>query len=410
MQTQRLTRRPILRKAKAKWSTMLPASQVTALLQHSSVTILDGELGDTATMGLSEETLQLLKSTVHIIIHAASAVNLGSSLREMSYTDMAPSLCLIRYALKFPNLERFVFVSTAYANAHLRKSNTSSDVPVEEKIYPLNGEKEDYYASAVQAWEQVQRTGSSDEYEAHDFPWPYGYGKHLSERLLLHKASEHDALDKLLIIRPSLIGPAEEFPVPGFASPHSTSLTRLAAAHMLHPGRRITLATRCKDPHTESTIDEVPVDVVVDRLLVHTALGTAGCVHAVSGEKGRQSVEDWWRALNKERRLPWSLKLVWDSEDWHSPALHCSERIFKIFGASYAFSEEKSVEAVRKLDGIDGHGKMRLVLFRDSSSGPFSLASRRGHIYPVAVQMAKKKNWPACSVRLLCRKGKTAAA
>ncbi|OQE39356.1 hypothetical protein PENCOP_c007G07424 [Penicillium coprophilum] len=392
-------------KAKAKWSNILPPSAANILTENERLTILDGELGNTATMSLPEETIQMLKRTVHIVFHAASSVQLHNSLRELAYTVLAPSICLTQYALKFPNLERFVFFSTAYANAHLWKTHESTDVSVDERVYPLGREEEDYYKIALEAWSAVQKAGSSDEYDAHDFPWPYAYAKHLAERLVLQKAVERNRMDKILIIRPSVLGPADKFPYPGFATSDGAPSTACAAAYILHAGRRIKLSTRCKSPDQESTIDEVPIDVVVDRTLVHVALRTSGCVHAVSGEQGRLSTEEWWRAFKNERRLPWNAKPSWTDEDWHSSDLHQIARRFKIIGTSFAFSQERTVKAVEKL----GTGEREsLQLFADRSN-PYSLRLRRHHIYHQAVQVAKMKKWPLWSVRLFCRKGKPVA-
>jgi hypothetical protein len=379
---------------------MLPVSIANTLSQSDRMTILDGELGDTATMDLPEETLQMLKGTVHIIIHAAASIELKNSLRELSYTVIAPTLCLVKYALKFPNLEKFVFLSSAYVNAHLWKSSKSCDVAVDERLYSLGDENP--CRTAPEIWREVQASGTSDEYDTHDFPWPYAYAKHLSERLVLQKASEGGALDKILIIRPSVIGPAEEIPYHGFTTPYSSPSTACAAAYALHPGRKIQLATRCQNPEQEATIDEVPVDVVAERILVHVAVGTSGCVHAVSGEKGRLKLEEWWEAFKKERRLPWNVKPIWISEDWHSADLHHIARSFKIIGTSFAFAEDKTIQVAKKIDSKEME-HLRLFSKRDQ---PYSLAHRRHHINHVARQMAKKGRWPACSVGLLCRKGK----
>ncbi|KAJ5400805.1 hypothetical protein N7465_011294 [Penicillium sp. CMV-2018d] len=392
-------------KAKAKWSDILPPSAAQILTQNERITILDGEMGNTATMNLSEETLRMLKQTVHIVFHAASSGQLHNSLRQLAYTVLAPSLCLTQYALKFPNLERFVFFSTAYANAHLWKSHESPDVSVDERIYPLGREEEDYYKIALEAWSAVQKTGSSDEYDAHDFPWPYAYAKHLAERLVFQKAAERNKMDKVLIIRPSVLGPADKFPYPGFATSHGAPSTACAAEYMLHPGRRIKLSTRYENPNQESTIDEVPVDVVVDRALVHVALGTSGCVHAVSGEQGRLSTEEWWRAFKKERRLPWNVKPSWISDDWNSPHIHHMARRFKLIGTSFAFSQERTVRAAEKLGDKE---KENLQLFADRSK-PYYLNLRRHHIRLQAIEVAKRKKWPLCYARLLCRKGKSVA-
>ncbi|QQK39689.1 Male sterility, NAD-binding [Penicillium digitatum] len=392
-------------KAKIKWSDMLPSSTAQTLITDERITFLDGELGNTTTMTLSEETLQMLKRTVQIVFHAATSAQLHKTLPELAHTVLAPSICLTTYALKFPNLERFVFFSTAYANAHLWKAQESTDVSVDERIYPLGREEEDYYRIALEAWNAVQKTGSSEEYNAHDFPWPYAYAKHLAERLVLQKAGERNKMDKVLVIRPSVLGPADKFPFPGFATLHGAPSTACAAAYLLHAGRRIKLSTRCEKPHQESTIDEVPVDVVVDRTLVHVALGTSGCVHAVSGEQGRLSTEEWWCAVQKERRLPWNAKPSWTSDDWHSPNLHFVARRFKIIGTSFAFSQERTLRATEKLSAEE---KKNLQLFADRSK-PYSLHLRRHQIHHHAVEVAKKKKWPLCSAGLLCRKGRPVA-
>ncbi|KAJ5142749.1 uncharacterized protein N7515_001536 [Penicillium bovifimosum] len=388
--------------AKAKWHDMLPSSMAKALSHDERITVLDGELGNTATMDLSETTLQMLKRTVHVVFYVAATTQLDNSLRELAYSVIEPSLCLTEYVFKFPKLERYVFFSTAYANSHLWKCQKSTDVAVEEKVYPLIplDSEEDSYRGTLEAWKTLHKMGTSDEYEAHDFPWPCAYAKHLSERLILQKASESNNLDKVLIMRPSVLGPADRYPCPGFATKHGTPSTACAAAYMLHPGRQIRLSTRCQNPNQETTIDEVPIDVVVDRTLVHVALGTTGCVHAVSGVQGRITAEQWWHAFKKERRLPWNAIPTWTSEDWHSPNLHQIAQRYKIIGTSFAFAQDETLRVVEQLGDFEEEG---LYLFADRSK-PYSLHLRRHHILHHAMQLAKEKKWPACLARLLCRK------
>lgn len=385
---------------------MLPTSIASVLTRSHSMTILDGELGDTATMDLDDDTLQMLKRRVHIFIHAACSIKLKDSLRELSYTVIAPTLCLVKYALKFPNLEKFVLLSSAYVNSYLWKMSEYSDVAVQERVYSLDRKIGDIYQSAPDIWTEVQNNGTSHEFETHDFPWPYAYAKHLAERLVLQKASEKDALDKILIVRSSVVGPAEDFPFPGFTTSNPTLSTACAAAYALHLGRKMLLATRCENPDQDATIDEVPVDVVVDRLLLHTALGTSGCVHAVSGEKRRLRLEDWWNAFKNERRLPWKVKPVWTNEDWHSSNLHHMARDFKIIGTSFAFAEDKTDQVAETLSSNELE---HLKLYTDRSR-PYhhTLIHRRHHIHYLAKEMAKKNRLPVpvCMAGLFCRKGK----
>jgi hypothetical protein len=228
----------------------------------------------------------------------------------------------------------------------------------------------------------------------------------LAERLVLQQASEKDALDKILIIRPSIVGPAEDFPFHGFTTSNPTLSTACAAAYALHPGRKMLLATRCENPDQDATIDEVPVDVVVDRLLLHTSFGTSGCVHAVSGEKRRLHLEDWWNAFKNERRLPWKVKPVWTKEDWHSSNLHHMARDFKIIGTSFAFAEDKTDQVAETLGSKELE---HLKLYTDCSR-PYhhTLIHRRHHIHYLAKEMARKNRLPVpvCMAGLFCRKGK----
>lgn len=70
-------------------------------------------------------------------------------------------------------------------------------------LYPLGRKEEDYYKIALETWNAVQKTSSSDEYDAHDFPWPYADAKYLAEQSVLQKAAEHNKMNKVQIIRPS---------------------------------------------------------------------------------------------------------------------------------------------------------------------------------------------------------------
>jgi fatty acyl-CoA reductase len=77
-----------------------------------------------------------------------------------------------------------------------------------------------------------------------------------------------------------------------FCRPMSVShIISGAAGSKLSP--TIRLASRFETFDQDSTINYVPVDVVVDRLLVHVAYGTTGPVHAVAGA-ARTSLQDSW--------------------------------------------------------------------------------------------------------------------
>ncbi|KAE8378261.1 male sterility protein-domain-containing protein [Aspergillus bertholletiae] len=328
-----------------RWGRSLPESDSSWLLNLESVTVIDGDIMK-KDLGLPPKILSELRKEVNIIIHAASTINLTYSLEQVFEHIVLPSESLAQMALGFSDLDRFVYVSTAYANTHLYKCSSEPQTEINEEIYPLLGEGKllhDTLLNAEEARDQIKKTGSSREFELHDFPWSYAYAKHLTERLILHLFKEKGWVSKVLVIRPSVIGPAMRHPYPGYTVPLSTPSTALATAIVACHAFSVVVPTRCTYPETQATIDEVPVDVVVDRMVAHMALNTTGCVHAVGGENNRLCLQDIWGAAMELRRIPWEPRIIWSSTtDWHSPELHPALRLYVILGTAFIFTEEKT--------------------------------------------------------------------
>lgn len=116
----------------------------------------------------------------------------------------------------------------------------------------------------------------------------------------------------------------------------------IAAGVALAPSVKIRMSTRLENPETESTFDDVPVDVVVDRLLAHLVKTSSTIVHAVGGKCSRYKFEVYWRQALQIRRIPWIPKLISTRLDWHSPKIHPIPRIFKVIGTSFNFSEKET--------------------------------------------------------------------
>ncbi|KAJ5720270.1 uncharacterized protein N7483_008204 [Penicillium malachiteum] len=402
-----------LENAYAKWQKLLPDAMATALSQSSCVTFLSGDI-TLKQMGLHESDWRTLKKSVQVIIHAASSISLTCPLPKLATSIIAPSLSLAEIAMEFADLQHFVYISTAYVNAHLWKTTDRCDVPVKECIYSLGPYQEIYDPHNLDEWagfgpqtehewRSVLDTGTSIEFDYNDFPWPYAYAKHLTERLLINTFMQNEATEKLLIVRPSCLGPATSQPYPGYSS-LSTSSTGLAASIMLYAGNTMKLPTRSADPENEVTMDEIPVDVVVDRILSHTAKGTFGCVHAVAGKRARLAFNDWWPAVMKERRLPWLVKPEWLPLDWHSPKLHSVAKFYVILGTSFAFEDD---QVSRLLAKLNAHEKLHLKLFVDETgeTNPYDLKPRRHRIRQMGMKIARKRHLPGCFVKLCCRSG-----
>lgn len=152
----------------------------------------------------------------------------------------------------------------------------------------------------------LEAYGSTPEYEFSRHPFPYSYAKHLTERLLLEFFNEAQLGRVLLIFRPSCIGPAESKPYLFYEIlPGSSPTTAGLAAIIAYPPIRMKFSSHLLDPST-ATIDEVPVDMVVNRLIAHAAFESRGCVHAVGGSRGRRYTEDLFSAGVKLGRFWWA--------------------------------------------------------------------------------------------------------
>lgn len=347
------------------------------------MTVIQGDIVK-PDLGISLDELQVVRDKVNIVIHAASSINLGQPLKNIMNPIIHGSQNVARLALECQNLQGFVFVSTAYVNSYLYPESDNCDPFVEEIVYPLSSERQ---TNVYRELMQVQKDGHSTEFEAHNFPWPYGYAKHLTERLLIALFAEAGRSSQLLILRPSIIGPAQSFPYPGFSFPKSTPATFLAAGLILVPSFTVRMSSRSGNPETESTFDEVPVDVVVDRMLCHLAMGTVGPVHAVAGKQKRFTFQAFWEEAILLRRIPWVPRKVWLDVDWCSPKLSALARIFVVYAASFDFSEEKTM---RLWETLEDRNKSGLQMFHAGDRRKVGLASREAEILECARRLARR--------------------
>ncbi|PLB44980.1 male sterility domain-containing protein [Aspergillus steynii IBT 23096] len=366
-----------------RWSRYLPPKYIDCLHDPELVTVIQGDI-ISPDLGASETELQLVRDHANIVIHAASSINLGHSLKSLANPIIHASQNVAKFALECPELESFVYVSTAYANSFLYPESKNCDPRVEEAIYPLGRGRE---TNLRHEWMQVQKYGHSMEFGTYNFPWPYGYAKHLAERLVTALFAKSNKSLQLLIVRPSVIGPAQSFPYPGFSVPRSTPTTLLAAGLVLSPSFTMQMSSRSNKPETQSSIDEVPVDVVVDRLLCHLAMGTVGPIHAVTGKRKSFTFRTFWEEAIPLRRIPWVPRKAWLDVDWRSPELNTLARIYVIYAASYDFSDERTI---RLSENMGEKEKIGLQLFRAGNGQEVGLASREAEILACAQCIARR--------------------
>ena len=316
----------------------------------------------------------------------------------MAASIVEPSLQLADIALNSPRMKQFAYISTAYVNSYLHHLHTGIDTFISEQIHSLRPGSGD---STLLEHQDLRSSGTTPEFSYHNFPFPYAYAKHLTERLLLHRFSTQDRLSSLLIVRPSIIGPALHEPYLFYEIRGSAPATGFLAAAITTPSLRIDFASRFPDPMRQSTFDEVPVDIVVNRILVHLSRRSSGIVHAVAGLCGRRSFRSAWEIAMSERRLPWNPRLVWRDVDWHSGCLHPIAHASVVVGTSFVF-EDGRVDALWQ--DMDEAEKAVFPLWLQSPEQNGNPTLRRMGVRSQLERYFKKQGIPWILINLLVRR------
>lgn len=323
------------------WSTNLPADLVEKLQASQKLVVWDGDITH-ANCALDTRQLATLQKNVSVFIHGAATINLQKPLEFYTRNIVHPSVMLAEMALKCDNLVRFIYVSTALANAFLRsscdKDIDGADSFIEETIRHIRGRE----SIAENELFDLETFGTTPEYAFGGFFWKYSYAKHLTERLVLQLFQRVQSENRLLIFRPSCIGPAETKPYPCYEIPGAAPITTGAAIIIASPPGQLRMTSYLQTP-SAATIDEIPVDMVVNRLIAHTATGTSGFVHAVAGIENAWKSEDVMKMANKARRIWWGkIKVVWCPENTAPGNISPLSILFPPIGCSFGYSQTKT--------------------------------------------------------------------
>lgn len=323
------------------WSHNLPPEMVLKLQMSGKLTIWEGDV-TLPNCGLTKDQLDVIHHNVSIFVHSASSINLQLSLANISRQIVYPSLAIARIALGCSKLEKFVYVSTAYASAFFRGTDTTEtegpEAVLKEDVRTIRS----VHTPASTELSDLETYGTTPEFTFVQHPFSYSYAKHLTERLLLEMFDEAQLGHRLLVFRPSCIGPAESKPYPFYELPGSSPVTTIIAMVAASPPVRMKMSSYLSNP-SEAVVDEIPVDMVVNRLIAHVAFGSSGCVHAVSSTKRRRRTEEWWTDAMPIRRFWWGRpRIVWTKENWKSDNLCKVAKLFVLLGCSFTFEDLKT--------------------------------------------------------------------
>lgn len=407
------------------WHKHLGAQLTTHLQISEKITGWDGDVTQPA-LGLSEKHLQILRTRVNYFVHSASSISLGAPLKRMIPSVILASLEAAHLALSCEKLIRFVYVSTAYANAHVHDLFDGTDYGIiGEDIYPLMDGSLNFVSAASELSSILEGGMPSDPTILRHFPWAYAYAKHLTERLLtnLFAASLKSESIRisgsipltptkptLLILRPSGIGPALYSPFPNYSVAHSTPFTIVAADLITSLDLKpLIFASAYTDPMSETWWDEIPVDIVVNRLLLHLAAGTQGVVHAACGgelSRQRANLPMAVAAANRERVLPWPVSTahVHPRGIWNVQGVCQTDRLYKFLMTRFDFGDVRTEEVLAAIVGWKETEREVKGWPMFAPATPIEFESRRVYYREIVEEVARKKGWSNGAVDVLCKR------
>ncbi|EYE99129.1 uncharacterized protein EURHEDRAFT_374202 [Aspergillus ruber CBS 135680] len=337
-------------RAIAKWRKSM-GNCANAILATKKVVFVLGDIVQ-PNFGLSEHDLEAMRRDTTVIIHSAASIALNSELAEAIEQNCLPCLELARMATSFPMLKLLVQTSTAYVNTFL------SDGKVLEKIYSDIAEQD-----PEQELQHILNTG--DHPNTNQYTWPYAHSKHLMERLLHHR---HSNLP-ILIVRPSIIGPAIRHPFPHYGPPGSNPASTFVRVFLSSDSEPMVFHVPQGQTSGTNILDEVPVDWVANVALLHIAAGSVGIVHAGAQLYVPRTLDALLGAMQdnageiaRRKQLP---KIIFSAD--HSVEQCFLAELFRICARNWDFDCQRSLR-FKELAGplslrTDGHD---MTKFTDS--------------------------------------------
>ncbi|KAK5998740.1 hypothetical protein PT974_01122 [Cladobotryum mycophilum] len=299
----------------------LPIKLVDRLRDSGKLVILDGDMTK-PNCNLTQDALDDIRRDVSIVVHCACDLNLKKKLSLMVDCVLNPTCGLSKMALECANLDLFVFVSTAFSSTFLRKGSDGKIVGYDARIKEdVNHIRAEMTLDAELA--DLEAFGDTPEYSFVKHPFAYSYAKHLTERCLLRDFAAIGKSDKLMVFRPSIIGPAESFPYPFYEKPGSAPLTTMAALNIVCPPTKSIYSSHFSKPKEEVFYDEIPVDIVVNRMIAHVAARTTSIVHA------------------------------WRDVDWKADELCLTSKLFVLMGCNFLFEDTKTERLWESMSQVD---------------------------------------------------------
>ncbi|KAJ7261987.1 male sterility protein-domain-containing protein [Mycena rebaudengoi] len=230
-------------RARGQWRRTMPF-QIDNILEKGNIQFVVGDM-TMPNLGIESALLAEIAQRVTIVIHSAGNISLLDPLNFAVQANCLSALELARLASSFMHIVRFVH----------------------ERIYDI-GDPEAQLR-------EILETGDLASVDVPRFAFTYALAKNLAERLLLTRYPKLPTL----IVRPTLIGPALTRPHPFYGPQGSIPVSSFMHQYFTHPDSGV-YRLEPEHPMDRLIIDEIPVDLVANLILLHVIHGTAGIVHA----------------------------------------------------------------------------------------------------------------------------------
>ncbi|CAG0917905.1 unnamed protein product [Notodromas monacha] len=196
-------------------------------------------------LGMSEDDEKCVINEVSVVFHAAATVSFDEPLKEAVAMNLHGTKCIIDLCAKIPQMAAFVHLSTAFVNCERSE--------LLEQVYPpLQDPKKVLNAAS---W--LSHAVMDDIYETTRGMKPntYIYTKALAEALVQSKCQGYPTA----IVRPSIVGPAMEQPLPGWIDSLNGPIALFLAS-----GNGLLRSVHCD---SDKRADLVPADYCVNLMI-----------------------------------------------------------------------------------------------------------------------------------------------
>lgn len=228
-------------------------------------------------LGLSTENMHEILSNTQIVFHLAATLRLEANLKDAIEMNTTGTQRVLDLAKKMPNLECFVYSSTAFCCA-------DQDV-LQEKVYDCPHSPYDLMRCGE--WMDAKTLDLITPNLIHPHPNTYTYSKRLSEILV------RDAFDQkmpVLIVRPSIVTPAVSTPLPGWVDSLNGPIGIMVGA-----GKGVIRSMVCNGSYMAEVI---PVDFAINGII------TAVWKESMKTERSA-SIPVYNMTAPEHKRTPW---------------------------------------------------------------------------------------------------------